>query len=287
MRFGRKIQKLFSFPQYKPKKPTESNPLLFKNEQKFLDPLNSPALDSHDGGHFLPGQSKKWQKNKPSHRKFCEKAARYWKFTFAWYDNDPTSAASRIFIQYRSPDEAKRLCILRYDWKHLPSLGLRRRWYSGIPAGQREGGNYMTYNNIKKRGFGEEGIDVKGQFSFSFFTEFSLREHIYCGLSYVGRYQFLYPIWKNASDKLGSCLSRRTCLLSFYSSKECITLTMVNPQSTKKLFFFRIDFSFRYCIICGMPKTMHFLSIACYYIVRNIIKINRRIIKCKKLTVLL
>lgn len=34
---------------------------------------------------------------------------------------------------------------------------------------------------------------------------------------------------KNTSDKLESCLSQKTCLLSFYSSKECITLTMVNP----------------------------------------------------------
>lgn len=43
------------------------------------------------------------------------------------HDHNDSSAASRIFIQYRSPDEAKRLCILRKNRKYLPDVELRRR----------------------------------------------------------------------------------------------------------------------------------------------------------------
>ena len=108
-------------------------------------------------------------------------------------------------------------------------------------------------------------------------------ELIHCGLAYTGRYQFLHPIIIMPPPNLNLFCPKKLPT-HFLFQQRMYHFNDGQSVINKEVFlFFRIGFSFRYCIICGMPKTMHFLPIAFYYIIRNIIKTNLGIIWCNKL----
>ena len=87
-------------------------------------------------------------------------------------------------------------------------------------------------------------------------------ELIHWWLSDVVRYQFLYPIWKKYLRQVGIMFVPKNLSTQFLFQQRMYHFNNGQSVINKEAFlFFRIGFSFRYCIICGMPKTMHFLSI--------------------------
>ena len=86
-------------------------------------------------------------------------------------------------------------------------------------------------------------------------------ELIHWWLSDVVRYQFLHPILIMPPPNLNLVCPKKLPTHFLFQQRMYHFNDGQSVINKEAFLFFRIGFSFRYCIICGMPKTMHFLSI--------------------------